>query len=55
MGMPSLFIADTMEEIRARIMELTNGKYRFWTDNTAEIYSDDFHSMSFEIYKSHRV
>jgi len=48
-GSPStLFIFDSMNEVREKILEQTNGKYEYFG-----IVDDDFHSMSFNIYKRH--
>jgi hypothetical protein len=53
MGFPSLYAADAMQEIRDKIMELTNGKYSWFLTTGEGMTSDDFHSMNFQIYKSH--
>jgi hypothetical protein len=55
-GCPStLFVADTMQEIRDKIMGLTNGQYSWPLMDGTPHTSDDFHSMKFEIYKSHHI
>lgn len=53
-GMKHLFISNSVEDIRSKILELTNGKYSCkFCDHG--LTSDDFHSMNFTIYKSHHV
>ncbi len=52
-GVPVLYMTDIMQEIRDKIMELTNGKYCWPLMNGVMDCNGDFHSMSFQIYKSH--
>lgn len=56
-GMPALFMADTMDEIRQKLQELTVSiPDTPWTTTDGKPFvMHDFHSMSFEIIKSHHI
>lgn len=50
-GLDNLFMSYTLQGIRDKIMELTNGKYQVFPG----LLDSDFHQMQFKIIKSHHI
>ncbi|NBQ48696.1 MAG: hypothetical protein EBU33_09625, partial [Sphingobacteriia bacterium] len=50
-GCDNLFMSETLQGIRDKIMELTNGKYETFPG----LSESDFHTMQFRIIKSHHI